>query len=120
MSDAKRFLVVDHHSGIGQLVSAILQIRAKTDAIILARDAGEALTRLHTEYYDYLIIDRSVPGTDKRSLFHEIRQLDPSIQILLITTNSDIALKKEITGLWGIGILHMPFEVDDLLRALSD
>lgn len=120
MSAAKRFLVVDHHSGVGQLVSAILQIRAKTDAVILAKNAVEALARLHTEQYDYLIMDRSVPGTDKRSLYHEIRQLDPSIQILLISTNSDIGLKKEITGLWGIGILHMPFEVDDLLGALAD
>lgn len=120
MSDARRFLIVDQYSGVGQLVSAILQFRAKTDSVILARDAGEALTRLHTESYDYLIMDRSVPGTDSRSLFQAIRELDPTLQILLITTNMDLVLKRELEGLPGIGIIHMPFEVEDLLGALSN
>jgi CheY-like chemotaxis protein len=115
----RRFLVGDYDKSLAEIIFATLKYAAQVDVVEFVANADEALAMLKSTRFDFLITDHRTPGMQGTSLIREARQIDPSIQVILITAYADILLKKEISELGGIGLVTMPFEVDDILRALT-
>lgn len=117
MTAGKRFLVVDDDLSIAEILSTILKYAFDVHDVDIASNAEEALSFLSSCRYDFLLTDHRMPGKTGTTLIREARQIDPSLQVVLITACADTLLMKEISEIGGIGLIVKPFEVVDILRA---
>ena len=78
-----RFLIVDDHKNTRDAIAiglAACGLQAAT-----AKDADEALVRLETESFDWLVCDVWMPGRSGIELAARVRALDPSIGIVVMS-----------------------------------
>jgi CheY-like chemotaxis protein len=59
-----------------------------------------------------------MPGKNGTTLISEAHQLDPLLQVGLVTAYADAHLKKEIADIGGVSLVAKPFEIEDILRVL--
>ncbi len=118
MTAGKRFLVVDDDAMIVEIVSRILEFAFGVVTVDMAANAEEALCHLSASQYDFLITDHLMPGKNGTTLIGEARQIDPSLQAVLVTAYADTHLLKEIADIGGVDLVTKPFELEDILRVL--
>ena len=118
MTSGKRFLVVDDDESIAEVISETLKFALDVDAVDKAYNAEEALSRLHSAKYDFLITDQCMPGKKGTTLIAEARRIYPSLKALMVTAFADTQLEKELSDLGEIGLLVKPFAIDDLIQSI--
>jgi len=85
MSDADiaRILVVDDEESMRRFLSILLE--KDGHEVVLASGGAEALTRLESESFDVLITDLKMPGMTGLELLEKVREVDPSLPVVVLT-----------------------------------
>ncbi len=115
----RRILVVEDEPGVRSLVTRVLE---RAGYVVLAAEdirAGEALVRQYREGIDLLLSDIVMPGGSGVDLANRLRTATPHLRVVLMTGYADGALHDRAGQLAGGTILHKPFSVADLLRAVG-
>jgi excisionase family DNA binding protein len=112
-------LVVDDEASIRDLLAktlALAEYRVDT-----AADGVSALDRLreHRGAYDLMIADLRMPGMDGLTLIREVKQINPSLPIIIITGFSTESSAIEAVNLGVAGYLTKPFRVPQVLAAAA-
>ncbi|GAB4345784.1 MAG: response regulator [Candidatus Abyssubacteria bacterium] len=79
----KRILIVDDDSDFRWVLTHALQTEAET--IATARNGCEAIERMKTERYDFVILDMHMPCKDGLATLQEIRKTDREVKIFILT-----------------------------------
>lgn len=80
----------------------------------------DALTVMGEDQIDLVITDVKMPYRDGFDLFREIRRDSPNLPVIAITGYYD-ENEGEITKKLGVQhLMHKPFSLDDLARAIED
>ncbi len=108
-----RVLVVDDEASIRDLLSRTLAL-AEYD-VDVAPDGRVALERMRLFSYDLLITDLKMPGMDGLAVIHEVRRLNASLPVIIITGFSAEASAIEAANLGMSGYLTKPFKVSTVL-----
>lgn len=116
---AKTVITVDDASTIRQMVSFTL--RAAGHEVIQAADGMDAFNQLKSRGVDLVITDVHMPRMDGIELTRQLRTLDlhRSTPILLLTTESDPAMKAKGKQAGATGWLVKPFQQDQLLAVVA-
>jgi DNA-binding NtrC family response regulator len=82
-----------------------------------ASDAASALRAVTTTLlpFDTVVLDLRLPDMDDLSLLATMRQLVPATTMVLMTAFGTPEIMAEASAL-GAGVIHKPFELDDLTR----
>jgi len=115
----RRILVVEDEPGVRSLVTRVLE---RAGYVVLAAGdirAGEALVRQYRDGIDLLLSDIVMPGGSGLDLANRLRAATPHLRVVLMTGYADGALHDRAGQLAGGTILHKPFSVADLLRAVG-
>lgn len=86
------------------------------------REATNGLTGLElfqTQFFDLIITDLEMTGMDGVSFLHEVRQLDPSIPVIVLTTCSSLRAAVETMGNGAWTYLYKPCESSEVLSAVE-
>lgn len=112
-------ITVDDASTIRRMVSFTL--RAAGHEVLEAADGLEALNQLKLRAVDLVISDINMPRMDGIELTRQLRSLDRhrSTPILLLTTESDPAMKAKGKQAGATGWLVKPFQQDQLLAVVA-
>jgi excisionase family DNA binding protein len=110
-----RVLVVDDENSIRELLSKTLAL-AEYD-VETAADGRAALEHVRHGHYDLVITDLKMPGLDGLSLIREVRRLDATLPIIIITGYSTESSAIEALNLGVAGYLTKPFRVPQVLAA---
>lgn len=96
-------------------------LRAAGHEVIQAPDGMDALTQLKARGVDLVISDIHMPRLDGIELTRQLRTLDrhKSTPILLLTTESDPAMKAKGKQAGATGWLVKPFQPDQLLAVVA-
>jgi two-component system chemotaxis response regulator CheY len=115
----KTVITVDDSSAIRLMISFTL--RAAGHEVIQAADGMDALGQLKSRGVDLVITDVHMPRMDGIELTRQLRTLDrhKSTPILLLTTESDPAMKSKGKQAGATGWLVKPFQQDQLLAVVE-
>ena len=111
-----RVLVVDDEPGVRESLRAILN----GDYEVLTADCGEqALAIVTREPIDIMTLDLKMPGLGGVRVLQRVKQIDPDIEVLIITGNGSLDSAVEGIRLRAFDYLTKPFEKDDLIAYLE-
>ena len=84
-----------------------------------AASAAEALRRMQEQSWDLAFLDIKMPGMDGLELQHRLHQIDPSLQIIIMTGYAavDSAIRAMKQGAYDY--LPKPFDPDDVSRLVK-
>ena len=78
--------------------------------VLTAGTGEEALALLRGERFDLLLSDVKMPGMDGMALLREVRRLDASLPIILVTAHGDIEMAVEAMQLGATDFITKPFD----------
>jgi len=111
-----KILVAEDDPGVQTLLNRILIRRGY--AVDCACDGAEALKRLAAASYDVVLLDLAMPkvsGVDVLRRLEEEGRSDLLSRIIVVTAAST----KEIGRLQRVKVLRKPFDLDELMAAIS-
>jgi excisionase family DNA binding protein len=113
----QRVLVVDDEEGIRDLLSRTLAL-AEYDVETTA-DGKAALEIIRNDGYKLLIADLRMPGMDGLTLIREVKQINPTLPIIIITGYSSESSAIEAVNLGVAGYLTKPVGIPQVLAAAA-
>ena len=87
--------------------------------VVMAGSVDEALAAARHESPELAVVDLRMPGRSGLELVRELRALDASTRILVLTGYGSIATAVEAVRLGALNYVPKPADVDDLLVALA-
>lgn len=109
-------LVVDDEANVRALLRDYLA--AEGYIVSEAQDGAEALERARRDRPDLVLLDTGLPGMDGLEVLKQLRLYDPSIAVIMITGNQDIALARATVNLGAVDYMFKPLDFDRLDRAI--
>ena len=82
-------LIVDDHSIVREGLQNLLLSKLHIDKIDQASDGLEALNKVKAQFYDYVIMDISMPNMNGIEATKEILNLHPKTKIITLSMHSD-------------------------------
>jgi DNA-binding NtrC family response regulator len=112
-----RILIVDDDQRIVQLLSDCFKHAYTVD---IAMNGGEALAIVRRQRPDVVLLDLMLPGISGLHLLKDIKRIDPSIAVIVMTGHANAALAAEAISNGAASYLAKPFNLPDIDRLVSD
>ena len=112
-------LIVDDEENLVYFLKQALLFRFPDSVVDAAYSGEEGLSRLAVNPYDLIIADYRMPGFSGLDLIKGVRYLDPRTSIILMTAYGSEELWEEAKELGVIHYFSKPFEIDEVLSAVS-
>lgn len=93
-------------------------LRAEGYAVAVARDGEEAVQLATGEPFDLIILDLRLPKKDGLTVLREIRQVKPTVPVLILTARDDLPSKVEGLNAGADDYLTKPFAVEELIARI--
>ena len=85
-----------------------------------ARGSGaEALEELKLHPYDVIVLDIRMPGMDGLATLKEIKQIDPEVEVIILSGHASMDAAMEINRLGGYDYLMKPCPLEELLLKIE-
>ncbi|MEK7823514.1 MAG: sigma-54 dependent transcriptional regulator [Candidatus Eisenbacteria bacterium] len=110
-------LVVDDEVLIRKSLGKVLKARGY--GVELASTGAEGLEKAATVRPQVMILDMRLPDTDGLSVLRRVRQLDPLVQVIVITAFGDVQSAVEAMKLGACDFLRKPYEMEDIVLAVE-
>lgn len=117
MARTGRILVADDEAGIRTLLARVLG-RAGHD-VFLAESGEEALTKSAEALPHVALLDMKMPGINGVEVLRRLKELDPSIQGIVITAHSTVESAVQAMKLGAFDYIRKPFDNDELLLTVE-
>ncbi|PKK90813.1 MAG: hypothetical protein CVV64_08005 [Candidatus Wallbacteria bacterium HGW-Wallbacteria-1] len=113
-----RILVVDDSRAMRSYVNSLIKERYDT---VLAQDGQEALEIFNDNFgaFDFILTDMNMPRMDGISLVKAVREQNPIIPIVMLTTESDEKDKEQGFSAGVNNYLTKPFKPDELTSMID-
>jgi DNA-binding NtrC family response regulator len=110
-------LVVDDELLIRKSLAKVL--RARGYSVELASTGGEGLEKVAELRPQVMILDMRLPDTDGLSVLRRAREVDPLLQVVLITAYGDVQSAVDAMKLGACDFLRKPYEMEDIVLAVE-
>lgn len=117
-------LIVDDDVEIRKTLRILL---AGVGVILEASNGPDALRRIETEMPTVMLLDIAMPEMGGIAVLEAALEIDPSIAVLMLTGESDLAIAKDTLDIGARSYITKPFdapalrsEVEQLMRISSD
>ena len=110
-------LVVDDELLIRKSLSKVL--RARGYAVELASTGAEGIASVSETRPQVMILDMRLPDTDGLSVLRKAREVDPLLQVIVITAYGDVQNAVDAMKLGACDFLRKPYEMEDIVLAVQ-
>lgn len=117
MSSGPKILIVDDEERFRKTMRKLLAVRGFDAAT--AGGAREALQELQRHDYDVVILDVRMPDMSGIDALSEIKKIDASIEVIIMTGYASMDTAGEITRLGGYDYLLKPYDLDELIDKIE-
>lgn len=120
MEKQKKFkvLLVDDEDIFREATARQLKVRGFT---VLTADGGEAALELvQSDPPDVVLLDQEMPGMHGSETFVAIKELNPLIEVIMLTGNTSVDNALELMKLGTFDYLMKPVNIDELLYKIED
>jgi serine phosphatase RsbU (regulator of sigma subunit)/DNA-binding NarL/FixJ family response regulator len=113
-----RVMIVDDHDMVRRGLAAILRVTAGLEMVGEARNGKEALQVYKRVQPDVILMDLVMPEMDGATATHAIRERDPQIQVIALTSFKEKDLVQRAIEAGAIGYLLKNVCADELAEAI--
>ena len=110
-------LVVDDELLIRKSLGKVL--RASGYTVDLASTGAEGLEKVGSLKPQVMILDMRLPDTDGVSVLRRARELDPLLQVIIITAYGDVQTAVDAMKHGACDFLRKPYEMEDIVMAVD-
>lgn len=110
----QRILVVDDEETIRHLFKETLE--TSSYHVLTARDGTEALGMVKSWEFALIFIDLKMPGMNGAETFRQIRQINDSVPVVIITGYPMSELMEQALEQGPLGVMKKPFNTQDIRR----
>jgi two-component system response regulator (stage 0 sporulation protein F) len=111
-----KLLVVDDESEICDVLGDFFE--GKGYEVVKALTGIEAIERFKRERPDLVLLDIKMPVMDGVEVFKRLREIDPSVGVIMVTANEDVELARQLLEQGAFDYVAKPFDFDYLDRAV--
>jgi len=115
----KRFLLIDDHEIVKAGLKVFLENEFPDIAVDDACDRESALQKFGDGQYDLVLLDVNIPGTNSCKLLSEILNIEPKINILIFSMNTEVVYAKKYLQLGAKGYITKSAPVEELSNAID-
>jgi two-component system, response regulator, stage 0 sporulation protein F len=115
--DKRKVLIVDDQNGIRVLLVEVFSSEGYQTS--QASNGKLALEIVRKDPPDLVLLDMKIPGMDGLDILKHIKQIDPSIKVIMMTAYGELDMIKEATDLGALMHFTKPFDIDDLRNAVN-
>ena len=116
----RRVLIVDDEA----LILEVLSEHFKTDfEVETAANGADALGAILRQRPDVVLLDINMPRMNGIAVLKDIKQIDDSIAVIMVTANEQVALAAEALKAGAFGYVPKPFDfryLDHMIAAIFD
>jgi DNA-binding NtrC family response regulator len=117
MSASKgKILLVDDEPAIREILEE--HFAGQGYQVGCARDGQEALAAVAGDRPDVVVLDVGLPGMNGLEVLRRLYRHDPTIAVIMISGNADVALAQATLKLGAIDYVFKPLDFDRLDRAI--
>jgi two-component system, chemotaxis family, chemotaxis protein CheY len=115
---SRTILTVDDSASMRQMVK--LTLTAAGYQVVEAGNGSEGLNRVRSVPVDMVVSDLNMPVMDGLTFVRELRKLPvgKGVPVILLTTESDSAIKQQAREVGATGWITKPFQQDQLLAVV--
>jgi two-component system, NtrC family, response regulator HydG len=114
----RRIFIVDDDRDHAESIADILAMHGHE--VDMAYTGEDAVRRFAEGAFDLTLMDVKLPGMNGVEAFFAIRRHNPDAQVIMMTGFSVEQLLAQAVLSGARGVLHKPFAIPDLLRAVGD
>jgi DNA-binding NtrC family response regulator len=96
------------------------RLRLRGFRISIAPNGARALELIHAEQFHGVVLDVMMPGIDGLETLKEIKTIDPSVEVILLTGHARTDAALEGIRLGAFDYLIKPLDIDELSFRLQD
>jgi two-component system, OmpR family, response regulator ResD len=104
----RRVLVVDDEP---EITDVLLEYLAPAYDVEAAADATQAIASVRARRPDLIFLDINMPGIDGVQALSLIKEMDPTIPILMVTANTDTDVAAQAIKLGAFSYIPKPFNL---------
>ncbi len=112
-----RILIADDDSSLRRVLE--FKLRQRGYEISAVEDGLQALASLNKSRFDLLLSDIKMPGVDGFELLEKSKQIQPDLEVILITAHATVAMAVEAVKMGAFDYLTKPFEDEQLFGAIE-
>lgn len=117
MFDGLTVLFVEDDTAVRSSVTETLELAGFTVAPF--ESAEGALTRLCSGFAGIVISDVRLPGVDGFALLEQVRALDPTIPLIMVTGHGDVSMAVEAMHCGAYDFIEKPFAMERLVDVVT-
>jgi two-component system, response regulator, stage 0 sporulation protein F len=114
----KKLLIVDDQHGIRILLTELFMTEGYTT--YQASNGKLALEIVKRESPQLVLLDMKIPGMDGLEILKHIKDIDPSIKVIMMTAYGELDMIKETTMNGALMHFTKPFDIDELRHAVNE
>jgi len=114
--DNIRILVVDDHQVVREGLRHMLELETDMEVVGEAGDAKEALTQVESLSPEVILMDIKMPGIDGVELTRQLKEKQPSCNIIMLTLYDEYLTEAIEAG--AVGYLLKDIKREELIRAI--
>jgi DNA-binding NtrC family response regulator len=111
-------LVVDDDWGQLRTLGGILE--DESYCVALAENGGRAIDLVRERHFDIIFLDIKMPGMDGVQTLKQIKEIDPTSAIVMMTAYSVEEMVKEALREGAYTVVYKPFEPTQVLNVIKD
>ncbi len=116
MSEEKVLLVDDEQDFLKALSE---RMQTKGLQITSANSGEEAIKAVGDEFFDAVILDMKMPGLDGIETLKKIKEINPDVQVILLTGHATVDKGIEAMKLGAMDFLEKPAEINSLMEKIK-
>lgn len=117
MDEISVLLVDDEREFLEVLTKRLRKRKLK----LTTADSGEEAVRIIREVaVDVVVLDMKMPHMDGLQTLREIKKLNPSVEVIMLTGHADVDSAVEGLELGAFDYLMKPVDIDELLYKMQD
>lgn len=115
-SERRRLLIVDDEPLILEVLSEHFKAEYEVETALNGADALGAIVRARP---DVVLLDINMPRMNGVEVLRDIKQIDDSIAVIMVTANEQVALAAESLRIGAFGYVPKPFDFRYLEHMLA-
>ncbi len=115
---AVRVLIVDDETEFSEILAQRMETRGFE---VATADSGQAGLDIVTKtWYDAIVLDLAMPGMDGIETLKRMLEINPDLQIILLTGQATIDKGVEAVKLGAVDFLEKPADLDKLVGKIKE
>lgn len=115
--EKKKLLIVDDQVGIRILLLEVFATEGYETFQAANGRAALEIAKMHRP--DLVLLDMKIPGMDGLEILKQIKELDRSIKVIMMTAYGELDMIKEAMDLGALMHFTKPFDIDEMRLAVN-